>query len=157
MSLALECLYKTQVKGGNLNITEMSTIMRHMLNGVKRFIEEATDQGHSLFDILSETLRPEGQKHTISAFLFHATANPVKLRKFETFVFNTNSILEACNELKLLKGNVASKLNQIRISQNNKEELPLNLNETLNCILQSTGQINALIKTIKERAAITIP
>ena len=32
MSLALECLYKTQVQGGNLNMTETSTILRHMLN-----------------------------------------------------------------------------------------------------------------------------
>ena len=121
MSLALECLYKTQVKGGNLNITETSTIMRHMLNGVKRFIDEASDHGHSIFDILSETVRPKGQNETISTFFFHATANPVIYRKFETFVFNTNSILEALSEVKLLKGNVASKLNQIKISMNNKE------------------------------------
>ena len=41
MSLALECLYKTQVQGGNLNMTETSTILRHMLNGVTRFIDES--------------------------------------------------------------------------------------------------------------------
>ena len=79
------------------------------------------------------------------------------MRKFETFVFNTNSIIEAFNEIKLLKGDVAAKLNQLKISQSNKEDLPLDLHEALNGIRHSTGQINALITTIKERAAITIP